>query len=125
MRLIDADKLIDYFYYGIDDKPIIDGISDRKIIAIIKNQTTAYSVDKVVEELDSLRITGNSLKFDLIPYDEAIEIFKQSGVLGDVCECRLIKGYNFLHKTSCGNVFDMENGFKYCPYCGKKIKVVE
>ena len=81
MRLIDADKLIDYFYYGIDDKPIIDGISDRKIIAIIKNQTTAYSVDKVVEELDSLRITGNSLKFDLIPYDEAIEIVKQGGVV--------------------------------------------
>ena len=79
MRLIDADKLIDYFYYGIDDKPIIDGISDRKIIAIIKNQTTAYSVDKVVEELDSLRITGNSLKFDLIPYDEAIEIVKRGG----------------------------------------------
>ena len=125
MRLIDADKLIDYFYYGIDDKPIIDGISDRKIIAIIKNQTTAYSVDKVVEELDSLRIIGNSLKFDLIPYDEAIEIVKQGGVSDDVCECRLIKGYNFLHKTSCGNVFDMENGFKYCPYCGKKIKVVE
>lgn len=40
MRLIDADKLIDYFYYGIDDKPIIDGISDRKIIDIIKNQPT-------------------------------------------------------------------------------------
>ena len=32
MRLIDADNLIDYFYFDIDDKPIIDGISDRKII---------------------------------------------------------------------------------------------
>ena len=52
MRLIDADKLIDYFYFGIDDKPIIDGISDRKIIDIIKNQPTAYSVEKVVEELE-------------------------------------------------------------------------
>ena len=50
MRLIDADKLIDYFYYGIDDKPIIDGISDRRIINIIKNQPTAYDIDKVVEE---------------------------------------------------------------------------
>ena len=29
MRLIDADKLIDYFYFGIDDKPIIDGISEK------------------------------------------------------------------------------------------------
>ena len=53
MRLIDADKLIDYFYYGIDDKPIIDGISDRKIIDIIKNQPTDYDVYKVVEELET------------------------------------------------------------------------
>lgn len=43
----------------------------------------------------------------------------------DVCKCRLLKGYKFLNKTSCGNFFDMENGFKYCPYCGKKIKAVE
>lgn len=43
----------------------------------------------------------------------------------DVCECRLFKGHKFLHKTSCGNVFDMQKGFKYCPYCGNKIKVVE
>ena len=55
MRLIDADKLVDYFYYGIDDKPIIDGISDRKIIDIIKNQPTAYDVDKVVEQLEELK----------------------------------------------------------------------
>ena len=57
--------------------------------------------------------------------DKAIEIVKQGGVADDVCECRLLKGYNFLHKTSCGDIFDMENGFKFCPYCGKKIKVVE
>ena len=57
--------------------------------------------------------------------DKAIEIVKQVGVSDDVCECRLLKGYNFLHKTSCGDVFDMQNGFKYCPYCGKKIKEVE
>ena len=55
---------------------------------------------------------------------DAIEIVKQGGVSDDVCECRLLKGYNFLHKTSCGDVFDMENGFKFCPYCGKKIKIV-
>ena len=47
--------------------------------------------------------------------DKAIEIVKQGGVSDDVCECRLLNGYNFLHKTSCGDVFDMENGFKYCP----------
>ena len=46
-------------------------------------------------------------------------------VSDDVCECRLLNGYKFLHETSCGDVFDMQNGFKYCPFCGKKIKVVE
>ena len=57
--------------------------------------------------------------------DKAIEIIKQGGVADDVCECSLLNGYNFLYKTSCGDVFDMENGFKFCPHCGKKIKVVE
>lgn len=51
-RLIDADKLIDYFYYGQDDKPIIDGLADRKIIEIIKAQPTAYDVENVVTELE-------------------------------------------------------------------------
>ena len=56
--------------------------------------------------------------------NKAIEIVKQSGVSDDVCEVELLRWYKFLHETSCGNVFDMQNGFKYCPYCGKKIKVV-
>ena len=78
MRLIDADKLIDYFYYGIDDKPIIDGISDRKIIDIIKNQPTYYDVDKVVEEVEKELEVGNIA----IDYGEfrLFEIVKQGGV---------------------------------------------
>ena len=42
----------------------------------------------------------------------------------NVCECRQLKDYNSLFKTSCGYIFARE-GFKFCPYCGKKIKVVE
>ena len=42
----------------------------------------------------------------------------------DVCECRQLKDYNSLFKTSCGYIFARE-GFKYCPYCGKKIKVIQ
>ena len=61
---------------------IQDAIQSYKklVIDTIKEQPTAYDIDKVVEELDSLRITGNSLKFDLIPYNKAIEIVKQGGV---------------------------------------------
>ena len=50
MRLIDADKLIDYFYYGENDKPIIDGIADRKIIGIIQEQPTVKIVQEVAKE---------------------------------------------------------------------------
>ena len=101
----------------------------ENIREIINNQPNAYSVDKVVEELEidsSVKLygSGNSDNY-LIPVKKAIEIVKQGGADDDVCELRLLKGHKFLHETSCGDVFDMQNGFKYCPYCGKKIKVVE
>ena len=79
MRLIDADEI------GLTDFEIIMCNGDYKealkmLLDKISNQPTAYSVDKVVEELDSLRIIGSSLKFELIPYNEAIEIVKYGGV---------------------------------------------
>ena len=85
MRLIDADKLIDYFYFGVDDKPIIDGISDRKIIDIIKNQPTAYSVEKVIQELEKrkqeyLDVDG----FIIHVNNELYDIVKHGGVRKDV-----------------------------------------
>ena len=113
-------------------------------LRLLDNEPTAYSVDKVVEELEenSSRYTkkyvtpyGNNGYKDTkaVSIHKAIEIVRQGCVAvannattknDDVCECRLLKGYNFLHKTSCGDVFEMENGFKFCPYCGKKIKIV-
>ena len=105
MRLIDADKLIDYFYYGIDDKPIIDGISDRKIIDIIKNQPTAYSVDEV-------------------------EIVKHCGTSDAMCEWERYEhseNDNPAEWIICPHnpkrIYSKD--IKYCPYCGNKIKVVE
>ena len=142
MRLIDADKLIDYFYFGIDDKPIIDGISDRKIIDIIKNHPTAYDIDKVVEELESnsfITVKNEEVQTkrkdiqsyiavekEVVLLKDANEIVKQGGVADDVCEweCKYINDkYSYL--TSCGNIFIYETNSVYCPYCGKKIKVVE
>ena len=142
MRLIDADKLIDYFYFGIDDKPIIDGISDRKIIDIIKNHPTAYDIDKVVEELESnsfITVKNEEVQTkrkdiqsyiavekEVVLLKDANEIVKQGGVADDVCEweCKYINDkYSYL--TSCDNIFIYETNSVYCPYCGKKIKVVE
>ena len=81
--LISRNKLIDYFYFGIDDKPIIDGISDRKIIDIIKNQPTAYDIDKVVEELEEYLINYGVSKKSRI-HQRIIEIVKQGGTGKDV-----------------------------------------
>ena len=93
----------------------------EKIIEKLKEEKMSYFLtiaNTGDEKLDcAYEQVGDAL-------DKAIEIVKQGGVSDDVCECRLLKGYNFLHKTSCGDVFDMENGFKFCPYCGKKIKIV-
>ena len=87
MRLIDADELIKLTQKDMEfafNNGFLDMAFEREhLIKVIRNQPTAYDVDKVVKELDSLRITGNSLKFDLIPYDEAIEIVKQGGISDD------------------------------------------
>ena len=104
-------------------KMIYDAI--QNCISCVEEQPTAYSVDEVVKELDSLRIAGSSLKFDLIPYNNAIEIVKQGGVADDVCEWKQTSTARY--KTSCG--YKLEEYFDtnacYCKQCGKKIKVVE
>ena len=106
------------------------------IIPTIKNQPTAYNVDKVIEELYEERteiLLSNDYECEIINYcldnfDKAIEIVKQGGVVDDVCEWRSTQ-INNEWKPSCEpnstyNVFGVA-WFKRCPYCGKKIKVVE
>lgn len=44
----------------------------------------------------------------------------------DFCEWSKQGGYNFwLHKTSCGTEDIFDDSYVFCPYCGKKIKVVD
>ncbi len=113
-------------------------------LRLLDNEQTTYSVDKVVKELeertdflkDCTKYGNKNAKQQAESYntmmmyevadlvDDLIEIVKKGGVSDDVCELRLLNGHKFLHETSCGDVFDMQNGFKYCPFCGKKIKIV-
>ena len=167
----------------------------KMVIDAIKNQQTAYSVDKVVEEIKTLKEEalgeynmgeynldnniGNSISENYrkdmnegkcFAYDEAIEIVKQGGVRNnrkdceyrhdngnclkvggfctsvddkhcekmsqggvsdDVCEWKSDYGFvsdKYKRETRCGYTFyDLHHAvhFKYCPYCGKKIKVVD
>ena len=87
------------------------------------------NLDKIIEELElhSFELGTDTLPVHYVRLNDALEIVKQGGVSDDtdnVCECRKLKDYNSLFKTSCGYIFARE-GFKYCPYCGKKIEVIQ
>lgn len=95
----------------------------------IHNAPTAYDIDKVVRQLN-LESVGSSIQVSL-GLLRAIEIVKQGGVSDDVCEWRLCDEEANVYDTSCRNPHILiegtpkENNYEHCPYCGKKIKVVE
>ena len=139
MRLIDADELINQGYEIVIDGWQYDTCNKNIDIDDIP---TAYSIDKVVEELreNASRYTkkyttpyGNNGYKDIkaVSVYKAIEIVKQGGVDDDVCEWRLCDEESNVYDTSCKNPHILiegtprENNYSYCPYCGKKIEVVE
>ena len=106
----------------------------EQILGDIEDMQTAYSVDKVVEELEKIRAkkTCNKEKCDtkeicrICVVDDAIEIVKQGGVADDVCEWELDGVYlHSPHKPLVSCVTEENYRYYYCPVCGKKIKVVE
>ena len=106
-----------------------------------ENSKPAYSIDKVVAELEQLADASNDHMYERY-FDgkedgirEAIEIVKQGCLSDDVCEWRIKDDYHW--HTGCRNKIDnMDNEvntiedyiehtrFNYCPFCRKKIKVV-
>ena len=110
-------------------------------IYLLENQPTAYNIGKVVAELEQKKeevqrmrntcVTLSDLEvcdIENVTYKRAIEIVKHGGVSDDVCEWKSTQ-INNEWKPSCEpnstyNVFGVA-WFKRCPYCGKKIKVVE
>lgn len=93
-------------------KMIYDAI--QNCISCVEEQQTAYSVDKVVEELEKngSRYTkkyvtpyGNNGYRDVkaISVNRAIEIVKQGDVSDDVCEWK--QASTARYKTSCGYSF--------------------
>ena len=96
----------------------------KRFINKLKNIQNAYSVDKVVEELQEFLINyGVPEKSNV--HQRIIKIVKQGGVADDVCEWKQTSTAKY--KTGCG--YKLEEYFDtkacYCKQCGKKIKVVE
>ena len=101
-------------------------VSVKDIKTIIKEQPTAYDVDKVVEELElhSFELGTDTLPAHYVRLNEVIEIVKQGGVSDDVCEWKQTSTARY--KTSCGYKLEAHFGTNacYCRQCGKKIKIV-
>ena len=133
----------------IDDFAMLiqDAIQSYKemVIDTIKNQPKAYDIDKVVKELEertdflkNCTKYGNKnskqqtesystmMMYEVADFvDDLLEIVKQGGVSDDVCVWKLTDTKKLMpYKTSCGNEDLYDNSYKYCPYCGKKIKLV-
>lgn len=150
MRLIDADALIKNLSYLYTKNHIPVDMRAKEILTTIMEQSTAYDVDKVVKELNELDVKaikrykgGTFGDYEGTDYyikkSDAIEIVKQGSVSDDtdnMCEWKYTKEImdNAEFKVGC-NTDALKRGvvpnnfsyhdFKYCPYCGKKIKVVE
>ena len=139
-RLIDTDVIEAFIKnhsccVGTDGELLTVG-EDGKWNNLLEYIPTAYDVDKVAREIR--RNSGNGYRDvdgDYIPpmieTKEAIEIVKQGVIFDDVCEWRLCDEEANVYDTSCRNPHILidgapeENNYKYCPYCGKKIKVVD
>lgn len=103
----------------------------QRFINKLKNISTSYDIDKVVEELNkasylvSPKNKGHYAD-NAIDLEDAIEIVKQGGVYDYVCDWKLDGVYIFSpHSRMFSCVIDNKHRYTYCPVCGKKIKVVE
>ena len=138
-------KIFDKYRMSTDKNTSIGKSFGTDVFKEIKEMPTAYDVDKVVEELESAENYYYHDKFDeegdlimvkSIEQSVAIEIVKHGSVSDDVCEWKYTKEImdnaeftvgcnpNALKRGIVPNNFSYHN-FKYCPYCGKKIKAVE
>lgn len=101
-------------------------------IYLLEIQQTAYDVDRVIEELEKatqyIKFNGTPTSVKAIHPTQAIEIVKHGGVSDDFCEWTqsgdmAISPHTFSKYKikQCDGLYALST----CPYCGKKIKVVE
>ena len=143
IRREDVIKLVNQFVFGLS-KEQNDEVR-RTFNKYIEKMPTAYDVDKVIKELEKIKglacdgkscseceYTSDCLegeRSEEVAIDKAIEIVEQGGVSDDVCEWK----YNdseYYFESSCKHLHifmsdgPKENEYRFCPYCGKKIRIV-
>lgn len=131
MRLIDADYLIKNINENDKLPWNLDKISQVAFKSCVNAMPTAYDVDKVVAELENASHWEDGYRNDdseeAVYLRSAIEIVKRGSATDDVCEYAdfIPPTGDVYYLTSCGRRHNGMLKGSYCPYCGKKIKVVE
>lgn len=136
--LISRSEVIDLLYKVFDeymiatDKTSTLGGFGSEVFKRVREMPTIYDINEVLDELKELKAYAvyEDINADTKWLDKAIEIVKQGGVSDDMCEYRITDKMVY---ASCNNKqiasafcwFNECGDYKYCPYCGKKIKVVE
>ena len=132
--LISRSEVIDLLYKTFDeyriatDKTSTLGGFGSEVFKRVREMPTVYDIDKVVDELKELKAYAvyEDINADTKWLDKTIEIVKQGSVSDDVCEWKQDNMCETVYRV-CGGCFTSvyQKDFKFCPYCGKKIKVVE
>ena len=102
------------------------------LIEIIKHGGVGTEKETIRDK--AVKWNNNSSK--RVPYEfiDYVEGKREIGVSDDVCEWKVFdnsladESPQWVYETTCGKYVSEEhtsNSFVYCPYCGKKIKVVE
>ena len=105
----------------IKDADNIAGFCDEIYSAIPK-------LDKIIEELElhSFELGTDTLPVHYVRLNEAIEIIKQGGVSDDICEWKQDNMCETVYRVCGGfSTTAYQTDFEFCPYCGKKIKVIQ
>ena len=131
--LISRSEVIDLLYKVFDeymiatDKTSTLGGFGSEVFKRVREMSTVYDIDKVVDELKELKAYAvyEDINADTKWLDKAIEIVKQGGVSDNVCEWKQDNMCETVYRV-CGGCFTSayQKDFKFCPYCGKKIKIV-
>ena len=119
-------KTFDEYRIATDKTSTLEGFGSE-VFKRVREMPTVYDIDKVVDELKELKAYAvyEDINADTKWLDKAIEIVKHGIVADDVCEWKQDNMCENVYRV-CGGCFTSvyQKDFKFCPYCGKKIKVV-